>query len=297
MLFKPSSIVNRLYNTTVTTRIKPLYNLSKYDMSTSSSIIPINRLKQTISNRSHIPVGTFLAESKQTCTVQILANSGFDYFTIDNEHGQYTTSQISELSRYAVLAGITPIVRIPDHQYHHIAQSLDAGCQGLMLPRINNAQQLKQLISYAKFPPTGVRGNALGRSYTMFRGSANVQQAMNDSNQQTLIIAQIETKEAIDNIHDIVRVEGVDVLLIGPNDLSIALGVAGDIQSTTTQQAIQHVIDACNQTNGKIIPAIHQNSIELSQYWKNKGMKFLSISGDSGLLATAATNAVNALRK
>ena len=276
--------------------IPSVTNTFSRTMATQPSIIPINKLKHTLKQRTHVPLGTFLAESKSTSTVQILSNSKFDYITIDNEHGQYSTSDISELSRYAVLCGITPIVRVPDHQYHHLAQSLDGGAQGLMIPRITDAIQLQQLISYTKFPPSGIRGNALGRSYTMFK-SGNVVDAMNDSNQNTLIIAQIETKQAIDNIHDICNVDGVDVVLIGPNDLSIALGVPGDIQCELMQQSIQKVIDACHKTNGRVIPAIHHNSIELAKFWLDRGMGMLSVSGDSGLLYTAASNVVNTLSK
>jgi len=259
----------------------------------SNSVIPINRVKQALRNGQAV-IGTMIVEIRQPAVVQLLANAGFDFVIIDNEHGAFNLETIADLTRLAVHLGLTPIVRVPDLTYAYIAQSLDAGAQGIMAPRISNAAQVREVLQIMKYPPVGSRGNALSRGYTQFK-SGSVGQAMAEANEETLLIVQIETQGAIEAITEIVATPGVDVALIGPNDLSIALGVAGQMEHPLLQAAIQKTIDACQQYG--VTPALHINDVRLSAYWAERGMRLLSLSSEVGFMVKAGTEAVQTLKR
>lgn len=246
----------------------------------NNSIIPPNRIKHALQEGRSV-IGTMIAELRQPSVVQLLANAGFDFVIIDNEHGAFNIETIADLTRMAVYVGITPIVRIPDLTYPHIAQTLDAGAQGLMAPRISSAQQVREVVQMMKYPPVGLRGSALSRGYTRFK-SGPVVETMASANLETLLIVQIETRGAIENIEEIAATPGVDVTLIGPNDLSIALGVPDQQDHPTMQAAIQKMIDAC-QRHG-VFPAIHINDLKLAVRWAKQGMRLVSSNAEIGLL-------------
>lgn len=222
-----------------------------------------------------------VAELRQPSVMQLLANSGFDFAIIDNEHGPFSIETIADLTRGARYCGLTPIVRVPDHSYACIAQSLDSGAQGLMFPRITDAAQVRQLVDMTLFPPRGRRGNALSRGYTSFLGG-DVSKVMAAQNAETFIVIQIETAEAVANIDEIVAVAGVDCVLIGPNDLSIALGSAGEQDSEVMRQAISRVIESCKKSG--VVPGLHCNNAAMLQKWKQAGMRLLSYNSEAGLL-------------
>ncbi|MHB1328437.1 MAG: aldolase/citrate lyase family protein, partial [Gemmatimonadales bacterium] len=140
------------------------------------SIIPQNRLRERLAS-APVAVGTMLAEIRQTAMVQALANAGFDWVLIDNEHGQFTTESVAELSRVARLVGVTPIVRVPALTYELLAQTMDAGAQGVMLPRIVSAEEVRFAVAAVKYPPEGRRGSAMGRAHTDFK-AGNVVEMM-----------------------------------------------------------------------------------------------------------------------
>ena len=193
------------------------------------STFHVNRTKEALRNGQAV-VGTMVVEIRQPSVMQLLVNAGFDFIVIDNEHSPYSSGTIAELSQAARNLGLTPIVRVPDLAYPYLAQPLDSGAQGIMLPRVYNADQVKEAVQIMKYPPLGARGCAFGRGATDFKG-APLAETMAAANEQTMLIVQIETKEAIENGDEILAVPGVDVAFVGPTDLSISLGVPGQIDS------------------------------------------------------------------
>lgn len=257
----------------------------------SESIITPNNIKHALRDGKSV-VGTMVVEFRQPAVMQLLANAGFDFVIIDNEHGPFNIETIADLSRAARHLGLTPIVRVPDSAYPYIAQSLDAGAQGLMIPRIFNARQVRDIVQTMKYPPQGIRGNALSRGYTDFK-SGPVAEAMARVNEETMLIVQVETRQAIENIDEIVAVPGVDVALIGPNDLSISLGIPGQMDHPQLHSAIETVMAAC-QRHG-VFPAIHMNNLELAVYWAKKGMRLVSSNAEIGLLVKAGLEVTSAI--
>lgn len=258
----------------------------------TTSLIAPNLMKQAIKDGKN-PIGTMIAEIRQPAVVQLLANAGFDFVIIDNEHGGFNIETIADLSRTAKYVGVTPLVRIPEVAYPYIAQVLDAGAQGIMLPRITEAAQVEEAVQCMKYPPLGRRGLALSRGHTNFR-SGSMPEAIERTNEETLLIVQIETRQAIDAIDAILSVPGVDVALVGPADLSISLGVPGQMEAPVLKEAIETVIAAC-QRHG-VAPAIHMNDLALATYWAKNGMQILSSNAETGLMMKAGREVTGALR-
>lgn len=259
----------------------------------SESIVPANRIRAKLAEGKTV-VGTMLVELRQPSVMTLLVSAGLDFVLIDNEHGPFSVETIADLSRAARDAGITPIVRIPELTYAHVTQSLDGGAQGIMLPRVTEPGQIELCVACMKYVPQGRRGAVLARGHTAFRGGplADTLAAMN---RETFLIVQIETAEAVDRLDELLAVPGVDAALIGPTDLSVALGVAGQMDSPRLVQAIEKTLAACKAHN--VIPAIHTNDVAMTAAWAKRGMRLVSINSEVGHLMSGVRAAVTEIRK
>ncbi|MCA1554823.1 MAG: aldolase, partial [Chloroflexi bacterium] len=185
-----------------------------------------NKVKRSLQSGGTC-IGTMITDARTPAVAQVLANAGFDFFILDTEHGSYSMETVADLMLMSRLVGIAPFVRVPDGAYPWIARTLDAGALGIMLPRVRTREQVEAFVHAAKYPPLGERGMAAGRGNTMYRGMKLAEYAPL-ANDATFLILQIETREAIEHIDDLLSVEGVDAALIGPNDLHMSLGVPSD---------------------------------------------------------------------
>jgi 2-keto-3-deoxy-L-rhamnonate aldolase RhmA len=237
-------------------------------------------------------VGTMVAELRQPSVMQLLANAGFDFAIIDSEHGAFGPETIADLSRAGVAYGVTPIVRVPDCSYVPIAQALDGGAQGVMVPRVASVAEAADAVAIATYPPVGRRGSAMGRGHTAFRPSPVVE-AMAAMNAARLVVIQIETVPALEQCEAIAAVPGVDILFVGPNDLSIALGVPGELDHPLLVAAIERVAAACRAA-GKW-SALQMNTVDSAVRWAPK-VDLMSHSAEVGLLQAAGLAAADAVR-
>ena len=246
--------------------------------------IPRNRLRSLLEH-GHTVVGSMLADSTSNASLRTLHNAGLDFVIIDNEHGMYTNRQLSDLCTHAVVLGLTPLVRVPDLQYHLVAQSLDGGAQGLVIPRIYTAQQVVDVVKWAKYPPVGVRGNAQWRAYSGWTGGPVVD-AMSTMNREILLLFQIETLESVQHMDELLSVAGVDGVLVGPNDLSINLGTPDDWASPAMTAAFQEVIRLCDSKG--LIAGIHVSDSAQSIDYARRGFRLVSANSEMGFMAGAA---------
>lgn len=260
-------------------------------MSTSLPV-PANRLRSLL-GEGRTAVGAMLVELRQPSVMTLLAQGGLDFVIIDNEHGPFSVETIADLSRAGRDAGITPIVRIPELTYAQVTQSLDGGAQGIMLPRVTGAEQVETCLQYMKYPPLGRRGAVLARGHTGFRGGP-LAETLAAMNRETFLIVQIETAEAVERLDGILGVPGVDAALVGPTDLSVALGVPGRMEDPVLTAAIERVMGAC-QRHG-VIAAIHTNDVAMTGHWARRGMRLVSINSEAGLLMAGVRSAVTAIR-
>jgi 2-dehydro-3-deoxyglucarate aldolase/4-hydroxy-2-oxoheptanedioate aldolase len=262
-------------------------------MTNQPTFIPTNHAKNILNSGGSV-TGTFVVECRQPSIMQMLKNAGFDFVTIDNEHGAFSIETIADLSRTAVWLGLTPIVRIPENSYSHLCQTLDVGAQGLMVPRITHADQVRSIVRMIHYPPEGERGNAMERGLTQFR-TGDVARALCDLEKEILLIIQIETRQALENLEEILSVKGVDAVLVGPNDLSISLGYPGHPDHPVVQESIQRIIQVCQAH--RVTAGIHMGKIELAVYWASQGMRLVSTGSEVAFIQRAGAAAVSALQK
>ncbi len=259
----------------------------------SESIVPANRIRAKLAEGKTV-VGTMLVELRQPSVMTLLASAGLDFVLIDNEHGPFSVETIADLSRAARDAGLTPIVRIPELTYAHVTQPLDGGAQGIMLPRVTEPGQVELCVACMKYVPQGRRGAVLARGHTAFRGGplADTLAAMN---RETFLIIQIETAEAVARLDELLAVPGVDAALIGPTDLSVALGVAGQMDHPKLVGAIETTLAACQAR--AVTPAIHTNDLSMTAAWARRGMRLVSINSEVGHLMAGVKAAVAEIRR
>ncbi|MCY3978133.1 MAG: aldolase/citrate lyase family protein [Chloroflexi bacterium] len=244
------------------------------------TIIPPNRMKSLLRSGKSV-AGTMLAEFQQPSVMQALKNAGYDFATIDMEHGVFDYESVADLSRFGRHIGITPLVRAPDKQYPYIARALDVGAQGIMVPRLRSAEDVREVVNVVKYPPFGERGCSFNRGHTDFHGGPLLEN-MRAANEETLLIVQVETRGALDAIEEIASITGVDVLLIGPTDLSIDLGVAGQLDAPPLIEAINLTLAVCEKHG--VAPGIQITNLEWLIHWAERGMRVLSSFSEVALL-------------
>ena len=169
-------------------------------------------------------IGTMVQEVRTPAIAQILDQVGFDFFMLDMEHGALNLETAAEIMRAARLAGIPPLVRVAGPQYELIGRILDQGAVGVMLPRVESRADVDFLVQSIKYPPLGKRGMSSDAPHSGYRARP-LAEFVEINNADTIAIAQIERKAAIENIDHILSVPGVDVALVGPEDLSVSLGL------------------------------------------------------------------------
>jgi 2-keto-3-deoxy-L-rhamnonate aldolase RhmA len=243
--------------------------------------------------RGQLLVGTMVSEVRNPNLAYLLAVAGFDFFIIDNEHGAYSPETISNMIAASRGAGIAAIVRIPEIQRANILKPLDSGATGLLVPVVETAEQVKEVIRHAKYPPVGRRGAALRRAHSLYRrieAGPYLQQA----NEDTVIAIQIENPGALENMEKIASVKGVDALFVGPFDLSVNMGLPGQISHPSLQEAIERVVEVGRKH--KLATGIQLFDATSFKPWIERGMRFISYSGDIPLLADAAAQGIAELK-
>jgi 2-keto-3-deoxy-L-rhamnonate aldolase RhmA len=251
-----------------------------------------NRAKARL-REGGIVIGTMISEMRTEEISYVLAAAGFDFFVLDTEHGTASMETVQRLCRSGRSAGIAPLVRVTGISYPLIARTLDAGALGLMVPRVDSGAEARQIVRSAKFPPDGERGFGLRAAITDYSG-ASVPQTIAWSNAETMLMAQVESRQCLDHLDEIAATPGIDVLLIGPNDLSISLGVPGEHMHPVMQEAYRHV--ATTAARHGIAAGIHPGDLAVAEYGRSVGMRCLMIASEVRLLLGAARQAVKALR-
>ena len=243
-------------------------------------------------SRRQARTGLMLQEIRDDFIVPLLAASGFDLTIVDMEHGSFSLREVAHLALLCRLHGITCLVRPPDHAYASIAPALDAGEQGIMLPRVAHPDQVRQALAAMKYPPVGERGMASQRAHTGYLPTPNRRRLAEDRNRDTTLIVQIELAEAIDRIDAILAVPGVDAGLVGPSDLSLSLNCEpGD---ETMKAAIDRVVEA-GRRHGVTI-GLQTGSLQQLEYWHAAGMGLLVAGTDLGLVTAAMRSCGDRLR-
>jgi len=252
----------------------------------------INTVKQALKEgKAQFGCNTSMLRSPEV--PRILAAAGLHWSYLDSEHGGFDLETLQDLIRAANEAGLCPIVRVADLQYPLVARALDCGAQGVLFPRVESPELLEKAISWTRFPPEGVRGYGLQPTHVGYE-AVGMPDIIAHANANTMVALQIETKAAIERIDELLSVPKIDAVMIGPADLSISLGVAGQFEHPTLVAAIEKIRDACIRHG--VAPGIHMRSLKLVQYWRDHGMLFLSCNSEIGFMLEKASETVAALK-
>ena len=250
-------------------------------------------IKQRLKN-NELVLGTFVSELRNPNVAYLLAQCGFDFFIFDNEHGAFSPETVSDMIAASRGAGIDVIIRVPEIRREAILKPLDSGAAGLLVPQVNTVEQAAEIIQHAKYPPWGNRGAATRRAHNRYANTA-APTFLKQTNENTFIAVQAETTEAIANIDSIAAVEGIDAVFCGPFDLSISLGIPGDINHPREVEAVDKMVEACRR-HGKASGILMFDPAHLKP-WLDKGMRFIAYSSDVNMLADAASAALTELRE
>lgn len=176
--------------------------------------------------------------------VDIVGRLGFDWVLIDCEHGSISLESVELMVMAAEAAGVTPIARPPVNSFESIGQLMDRGVMGVQVPHVNTAKQARRAVEAVKYHPMGERGLAAGVRSSSYGYGMSMAEYTERSNAETLVCVQLEESEAVENVDEIALVEGVDVLFVGPSDLSQSLGYPGRPDAPVVRDAMDRMFSS-----------------------------------------------------
>lgn len=253
-----------------------------------------NLMKQKMQSGG-LAVGMIVRLMRNVEVAAIARSCGFDCLYIDLEHCSFSLETVSQISVTATAMGITPLVRVPGMDAATISRTLEAGAQGVIIPHLETAAQAAAVVQAAKFPPMGSRSLLGPNPHTLFRvgPAAETMQAMNDA---VLVVAMIESVTAVENAEQIAAVPGMDMLLIGTNDLCNSLGAPGQYDNPAVHEAYAQVAAACHK-HGKHLGVGGLNARpDLARRMIALGASYVSAGSDTGFLMSAGAAAAAAYR-
>jgi 2-dehydro-3-deoxyglucarate aldolase/4-hydroxy-2-oxoheptanedioate aldolase len=233
-------------------------------------------------------VGTFL-NLGSAVTAEICAMAGYDWVLIDLEHGSGTAADLLGQLQAVSGTGATPIVRVELPARTPVSRSLDPGAGGIMFPRIDSEAEAREAVRYMHFPPDGVRGVAAANRMGRF-GRVPIAE-LGRLDDDLLGIVQIETLGALRELTAIAAIDGVDVLFVGPADLSYALGVPGRLDDPRYREALASVVAATARND--CAAGILVRDVGDAERHLELGFRFIGIGSDSALVMSGATAAVS----
>jgi len=217
---------------------------------------------------------------------RLAATAGFDMIYIDLEHSTLTLEATSQICQAALGVGITPMVRVPANTPEYIQRVLDGGALGIIAPGVRSAEEARAVVAAAKFAPLGERGAGGALPHLEFRSfpTAEANAAINDA---TMVIVQFESAEAVDRAEEIAAVEGVDMVLIGVNDLLADLGLAGQLEHPKVRDVYARTIAACRKHGKHVGVGGLSTKPKLAAEFIAMGARLLSTGADIQFLSAA----------
>jgi len=235
--------------------------------------------------------GLQVYRSPEIC--RAFAAAGFDYVFIDMEHGTFDLETVQDMIKVALEHGITPIVRVAELLYSLICRLLDAGAQGIILPRVEDPRVMEQALAWMRFPPVGVRGYGINPTMIGYE-ARSFPEIIEHLNRNTLAVVQFETVNAMERADELLSVRGLDIVMVGPADLSISLGVPGQFDHPLLVATVDRLIEKC-VVHG-VVPGIQTRSTAMAKFWAGRGMRFVGAGAEHGLLLDKARETVAVLQ-
>ena len=244
-------------------------------------------------NSGEVSLGTFAFEFNTTGIGRLASGAGAEFIVYDMEHTGWTIETIRMLIATTPKDKCVPMVRVPTTEYDFVARALDMGAMGIMVPMVENAEQAATIAAAAKYPPLGRRGAAFGISHDDYEGS-DILETIASANRESLLIAQIETVQGLNNIDAIAQVEGIDVLWIGHFDLTNSMGIPGQFDHPNFKSAVSRVAESCRE-RGKI-GGFMASDAENARWLIDQGFTMIALGGDLWLYQQALSTQLRAVR-
>jgi len=235
----------------------------------------VNALKRKL-QRQEITIGSWITLG-HTSIAEIMAKAGFEWLTIDMEHSVITLDITQQLIQVIEGCGVIPLVRVGENDPTIIKRVMDAGAYGVIIPMVNSKQQAEAAVKAVKYPPIGTRGVGLARAQGY---GARFDEYAASVNQESVVIAQIEHIEAVNNLDSILSVDGIDGCIIGPYDLSASLGMPGNFAHPEVLAALKKVEQTCQEKKVALGVHVIQSDYKLVMEKIAKGYSFIAFSLD-----------------
>ena len=205
----------------------------------------------------------------------ILQGLPFDWLVFDMEHSPLSSETVSHMIQVLDEEKVSPLVRVGANDQYLIKAALDMGAHGVIVPLVNTREDAEAAVSYCKYPPIGVRGVAPRKAADYGLSAAEYLRRAND---ETLLIVQVETKEALENLDALLGVKGVDIAFVGPSDLTMSLGLLDDRSNPRVLEEMRNVVEKCKEY-GKI-PGTMAVTPEEAKREASMGFRFISLASD-----------------
>jgi 2-dehydro-3-deoxyglucarate aldolase/4-hydroxy-2-oxoheptanedioate aldolase len=272
-------------------KLRPLIRggrLTHVDFSTNGASFARRLIVTSFKERvrdGDVTLGTFL-NLGSALVAEVCALSGFDWLLVDLEHGAGGEEGLVGQLLAGAAHNVPVLVRVESAERIRVGHALDLGVAGVMYPRLNTPDELSTAISHLWYPPRGDRGVA---SYNRARRFGGDTRSIDDVNDELLCVVQIETSLALSNVKEFAATPGVDVLFVGPGDLSTALGCPGQLHSEVYLEALDHVVATARDAH--VGAGILVGDVDDVQAHLDRGFSFVAVASDSALLRRAAMTA------
>ncbi len=255
-----------------------------------------NMLHMTRAFKSKLNENGVFGIFSKTCDpafIEVMGYAGMDYVIIDLEHGPNSVQTAQNLIRAAEVSGVFPIVRTKESCASVMSEVLDIGAGGIQVPQINCREDADIIIKNTKFSPIGERGVCRfvrAAEYSAMDRFEYFKQA-----NESVVIVQIEGNDGIKNLDNIISIGNIDVVFIGPYDLSQALGVPGEIDHPLVEQKMKQIVEACADKG--IVAGTFVDTMENAKKWRSLGVKYIAYSVDMGIYHDAVKTIVEEFHK
>jgi 4-hydroxy-2-oxoheptanedioate aldolase len=245
--------------------------------------------------QGQLSLGVGVRMTRSVEIAKAMAVAGFDWLFLDMEHGVMSLEACAQISTAALDAGIAPIARVPNGEYAIATRALDNGALGIVMPHVDTAAEAKEVVNRLKYPPVGHRSmGGIGPHYGL--RSASSSEAASALNAANLTIVMLETPTAIANAEEIAAVPGIDVLLIGTNDLCAEMGIHGDFGNERVGEAYRTMIAAARK-HGKFPGMAGVYNETIMPRYINMGARFILGGQDAQFMAAGAAQRTGFLRR
>ena len=251
----------------------------------------IKNFKEKLTSKQSV-IGPFM-KAIDPAFVEIAGYANFDFIILDMEHGSIDFVNLQNLIRATQSSNVIPIVRVQDDSEISIDRALDSGAIGVQIPQISNANQARKAVAAAKFAPEGNRGVCRYVKAAKY-SSLDKFEYFRTAN-ELFVILQLEGQEAIDNLDEILRVEGIDIIFVGPYDLSQSLGIPGEMDNPILHDKMKYIIEKAREKD--IVVGTFVDDLENAFLWKGIGVQYISYSVDVGIFYEKCKDIVESFKK